>query len=87
MYENQHGYLFFEDTKLQWEESIKPDYVLIDSRTGHTDVGGICTRQFADAVVLMFAPNKQNLGSASRMFAMRSVRKKKRTGGPARYIS
>ena len=61
LYENQHGYLFFEDTKLQWEESIKPDYVLIDSRTGHTDVGGICTRQLADAVVLMFAPNKQNL--------------------------
>ena len=60
LYERQDGYLFFEDTKLQWKESIKPDYVLIDSRTGHTDVGGICTRQLADAVVLLFTPNEQN---------------------------
>src|SRR5205085_3874439 len=61
LYENHHGYLFFEDTKLQWEKSFKPDYVLIDSRTGHTDIGGICTRQLADAVVLMFMPDEQNL--------------------------
>jgi MinD-like ATPase involved in chromosome partitioning or flagellar assembly/tetratricopeptide (TPR) repeat protein len=61
LYENLDGYLFFEDTKLQWQETIKPDYVLIDSRTGHTDMGGICTRQLADAVVLLFTPNEQNL--------------------------
>ncbi|MBY0523592.1 MAG: AAA family ATPase [Gemmataceae bacterium] len=61
LYEHLNGYLFFEDTKLQWQEAIKPDYVLIDSRTGHTDVGGICTRQLADAVVLLFTPNDQNL--------------------------
>lgn len=60
LYEHLNGYLFFEDTKLQWREAVKPDYVLIDSRTGHTDVGGICTRQLADAVVLMFTPNGQN---------------------------
>lgn len=60
LYEQQDGYLFFEDTKAQWREFIKPDYVLIDSRTGHTDVGGICTRQLADAVVLLFTPNEQN---------------------------
>jgi hypothetical protein len=35
--------------------------VLIDSRTGHTDVKGICTRQLPDAVVVLFFPNKQNL--------------------------
>jgi len=61
LYEHMDGYLFFEDTKLQWGEDIKLDYVLIDSRTGHTDVGGICTRQLADAVVLLFTPNEQNL--------------------------
>src|SRR5260221_1320126 len=61
LYEHSDGFLFFEDTKLQWQEAIKPDYVLIDSRTGHTDVGGICTRQLADAVVLLFTPNEQNL--------------------------
>lgn len=76
LYENQHGYLFFEDTKLQWENSFKPDYVLIDSRTGHTDVGGICTRQLADAVVLMFTPNEQNrLGLRDVCKAIRTEKK------------
>ena len=60
LYAVQSGYLFFEDLKQQWREQSF-DYVLIDSRTGHTDVGGICTRQLPDAVVLMFFPNDQNL--------------------------
>jgi MinD-like ATPase involved in chromosome partitioning or flagellar assembly len=61
LYEDCEGFLFFEDTKAQWEQEVKPDYVLIDSRTGHTDVKGICTRQLPDAVVVMFFPNEQNL--------------------------
>ncbi len=60
-YKNQGGFLFFEDLKVQWEQSISPDYVLIDSRTGHTDIGGICTRQLPDCVVAIFFPNEQNI--------------------------
>jgi MinD-like ATPase involved in chromosome partitioning or flagellar assembly len=60
-YENEGGFLFFEDLKAQWAQTLKPDYVLIDSRTGHTDIGGICTRQLPDCVVAMFFPNEQNL--------------------------
>ena len=39
----------------------QPDYVLIDSRAGHTDTCGICTRQLPDSVVVFFFPNEQNL--------------------------
>jgi len=60
LYENKEGYLLFEDVKAQWEQLLQPDYVLIDSRTGHTDIGGICTRQLPDSVVLFFFPNEQN---------------------------
>ena len=60
LYSAQDGYLFFEDMKEQWRRTLNPDYVLIDSRTGHTDVGGICTRQLPDAVAIMFFPNEQN---------------------------
>jgi MinD-like ATPase involved in chromosome partitioning or flagellar assembly len=61
LYNELDGFLFFEDLKAQWAEAISPDYVLIDSRTGHTDVGGICTRQLPDAVVALFFPNEQNM--------------------------
>jgi hypothetical protein len=54
LYREHDGFLLFEDTKAQWEQEFKPDYVLIDSRTGHTDVEGICTRQLPDAVAMFF---------------------------------
>jgi MinD-like ATPase involved in chromosome partitioning or flagellar assembly len=62
LYDNHEGFLMFEDMRNQWAaHEARFDYVLIDSRTGHTDVGGICTRQLPDAVVVMFLPNEQNI--------------------------
>jgi MinD-like ATPase involved in chromosome partitioning or flagellar assembly len=61
LYDKQEGFLLFEDLKSQWQEYLNPDYVLIDSRTGFTEVGGICTRQLPDLVVMLFIPNEQNL--------------------------
>ncbi|WP_189255362.1 KGGVGR-motif variant AAA ATPase [Lentzea flava] len=52
----------FEKLREQWEESY--DYVLVDSRTGITDIGGICTAQLPDVLVLCVAPNRQNLTGA-----------------------
>jgi MinD-like ATPase involved in chromosome partitioning or flagellar assembly len=60
LYARQDGFLLFEDLKAQWNKVLKMDYVLIDSRTGYTDVGGICTRQLPNAVVIFFFPNEQN---------------------------
>ena len=61
LYESRDGFLLFEDLREQWKQTLKPDYVLIDSRTGHTDTCGICTRQLPNAVVVLFFPNEQNL--------------------------
>jgi MinD-like ATPase involved in chromosome partitioning or flagellar assembly len=61
LYEELDGFLMFEDLRAQWKASFNPDYVLVDSRTGHTDIGGICTRQLPDAVAFLFFPNEQNL--------------------------
>ncbi len=60
LYENRDGYLLFEDLKAQWNQVLQPDYVLIDSRTGHSDTSGICTRQLPDSVAIFFFPNEQN---------------------------
>jgi MinD-like ATPase involved in chromosome partitioning or flagellar assembly len=61
LYSKHEGFLLFEDLKRQWKETLNPDYVLIDSRTGFTEVGGICTRQLPNHVVVLFIPNEQNL--------------------------
>lgn len=67
LYEKRDGYLLFEDLKAQWGKIVDPDYVLVDSRTGHTDTGGICTRQLPDAVAILFFPNEQNLRGLTKV--------------------
>ncbi len=67
LYERKNGFLLFEELKAQWREVLRPDYVLIDSRTGHTDVGDICTRQLPDAVAILFFPNEQNLAGLTKV--------------------
>ena len=62
LYEKRDGYLFIEELKARWQDYLQPDYVLIDSRTGHNEIMGICTRQLPDAVCAVFVPNRQNLG-------------------------
>lgn len=62
LYAHQHGYDLLDNLRQQWaSHPARFDYVLIDSRTGNTDIGGICTRQLPDAVVTMFVPTKQNI--------------------------
>jgi predicted acylesterase/phospholipase RssA/MinD-like ATPase involved in chromosome partitioning or flagellar assembly len=45
------------------------DVVLIDSRTGVTEMGGVCTQQMADAVVCFCAPNSQNLDGVAKIIS------------------
>ncbi|MBL8165473.1 MAG: TIR domain-containing protein [Anaerolineae bacterium] len=43
------------------------DVILIDSRTGVTEMGGVATQHMADAVVMLFAPNSENMENSARM--------------------
>ncbi len=57
---------FFEDfgnslTEFRTWLARTYEYILIDSRTGITDISGICTALLPDRVVVLFAPNSQNL--------------------------
>ena len=69
LYAERDGYLLIENLREQWRQEIKADYVLIDSRTGYTDTGGICTRQLPDAVTALFFPNEQNLRGLTKVVA------------------
>ena len=66
LYAARDGYVMFEDVRAQWQ-AAGYDYVLLDSRTGFTDVGGICTRHLPDAVVSLFRPDDQSLGGTAQM--------------------
>ena len=61
LYEAGLGAPFIENWKLSIEQAFQPDYVLIDSRTGLTEIGGVCTTAFPDLVVMLFSLNQQNV--------------------------
>jgi eukaryotic-like serine/threonine-protein kinase len=50
---------FFPELADTWATDY--DYVLIDARTGLSDMGGISTMLLPEALVLVFVPNRQSL--------------------------
>ncbi|MCP2242744.1 KGGVGR-motif variant AAA ATPase [Lentzea aerocolonigenes] len=50
---------FLEERRAEWIAQY--DFVLIDSRTGVSDIAGICTAQLPDRLVVVFTANDQNL--------------------------
>lgn len=57
------------DFFLLFSEYLKEkfDYTFIDSRTGFTDTGGICTTLLPDKLCLLFTTNKQSLDGISNL--------------------
>lgn len=64
-YRRHDGETFFEWFRQQANESA--DVVLIDSRTGVTEMSGVCTYHLADVVVSFVAANEQNVQGSLRM--------------------
>ena len=58
-FEKHNGGDFIENLREDWLNEF--DVVLIDSRTGITDSGGICTIQLPDILALVFTGNSQSL--------------------------
>lgn len=69
MYEQAMGYDFIKKIKEEIINSHRYDYVLIDSRTGFSDMGGICTMQIPDLDVLIFRLDEQNLEGIERVYS------------------
>lgn len=67
------GVDFFYNMKAQIAEQIKPDFLLIDSRTGITDIAGITMSILADEVVLFAANNKENLDGIGQVLNFLTV--------------
>jgi len=55
------GVAFFIDLKQKIEQELKPDFLLIDSRAGITDISGITLSILADELVLLLTKNDENI--------------------------
>ncbi|WP_037306171.1 KGGVGR-motif variant AAA ATPase [Amycolatopsis orientalis] len=53
---------YLERCREQW--TAEYDYILIDSRTGISDIGGICTAHLPDRLVVLFTANVQSMKGA-----------------------
>ncbi|WP_103354233.1 CATRA system-associated protein [Amycolatopsis sp. CA-128772] len=61
LYEDGFGE-YLDKCREQWAADY--DFVLIDSRTGISDIGGICTAHLPDHLVLLFTANRQSIHGA-----------------------
>ena len=74
-YREKQGASKLEALRQSWRERF--DFVLIDSRTGITDIGGICTVFLPDILALVFTPNEQSFSGI--MNVAERARKRRQT--------
>ena len=58
------GVQLFLDLKQRITDELKPDFLLIDSRTGITEMGGVAATLLADRVICLTTPTLENMEGA-----------------------
>jgi tetratricopeptide (TPR) repeat protein/MinD-like ATPase involved in chromosome partitioning or flagellar assembly len=64
-FEKCRGGAVLERWRTEWKQQF--DFVLVDSRTGITDSGGVCTVLLPDILVLVFSANEQSFEGGLRV--------------------
>ena len=67
LFENASGLAFLLSLKEKIKNEISPDFLLIDSRTGISEMSGITLSLLADEVVVIAANNKENIEGAKKI--------------------
>ncbi len=62
LYEKQELGKYIEEMREEWKEEY--NFILVDSRTGVTDIGGITTIQLPEVFAFFFSANYQSLNGA-----------------------
>jgi MinD-like ATPase involved in chromosome partitioning or flagellar assembly len=65
--DNDHGIELLLHLKEKIKQDFNPDFLLIDSRTGITDISGIAMTLLSDSIVTLAANNKENLLGISKV--------------------
>jgi MinD-like ATPase involved in chromosome partitioning or flagellar assembly len=67
LYEGESGLALLLDLKEKIRREFAPDYLLVDSRTGISELSGIALSLFADEVVVMAVNNRENLEGSKKI--------------------
>jgi len=62
------GLAFCLDLVKRIERSFGADVLVIDSRTGLTEIGGLCTQVFPDDVILLTCASRESLSGTRRIY-------------------
>jgi hypothetical protein len=73
--EEKNGGCIIESLRNGWKSEF--DFVLVDSRTGVTDIGGICTIQLPDVLSIVFAATEQSIDGAVSLGRKASTERQK----------
>jgi MinD-like ATPase involved in chromosome partitioning or flagellar assembly len=71
-----HGVQIFKELQARILAELRPNFLLIDSRTGITEMGGVATTLLADKVLCLVLPTSENLEGARAV--LRSLKRSKR---------
>jgi cellulose biosynthesis protein BcsQ len=75
LYDDRGFGAFLETMRDAWKAAY--DLVLVDSRTGISDIGGICTVHLPDILVAVFTANQQSLRGIKDVVQMAEARRSK----------
>jgi MinD-like ATPase involved in chromosome partitioning or flagellar assembly len=70
------GVQIFKELQTRILDELQPDFLLIDSRTGITEMGGVATTILADKVLCLVLPTLENLEGARAV--LRSLKRSRR---------
>ena len=73
------GIPFFLELKERIRKEFDPDFLLIDSRTGVTEMSGLCTSLLSDKVVFLIVNNQENIEGVRQI--LRSIQAVERLPG------
>jgi MinD-like ATPase involved in chromosome partitioning or flagellar assembly len=63
-----NGALFFMLLKEKIKAELNPDFLIIDSRTGITEIGGVCTSILADQIVYLTSNNTEGFRGVKTIY-------------------
>ncbi|MEW6200304.1 MAG: hypothetical protein AB1601_16765 [Planctomycetota bacterium] len=87
-YRECDGALFLDNLRLAVVRELGCQTLLIDSRTGHSEIGGVCLGHLADAVVFVFQPSTAHAeGLAQAVAAVRDREQKEERSIPRFYVA